>query len=314
MAQRLVVQTAANDYSVANSGSVAITFGAGPTNGNLMIAVCTLYDGNGAPSAATGWNLLAGSVHNVTGVAYCAVFYRYAGASEPAAQTIEANGRQLWTAICWEISGVTGVIATDVVATHLSALAGGTAAAAPTTGTVSGFTTANANELLLGAFSVWSGTANAVITTTPLAPTFTSKATASGTFSGVFSTLAAVNGGDYGQIASSGTTVNGTFTVVNSSFALQYGIIELASASASSTETGAVAMHLSGVSFNVAASFVKVTVGVSLHLSGVRYNAQVQRTETAAVTMRLNGVTIAAAVIDLGAAGSGAVHFSTFGA
>lgn len=221
-----LVQTASSTFGVAGSGTCAATFAAPPTNGNLLVAICMLYDANGAPSATAGWTL-RDSVHSVAGVCYAALFSKYAGAGESATQNPDGNGRQIWSCSIYEVSGVSGVWATDFVADHLNALAGGTAAGGTTTGTVTGFNTTDPNSLVLGSFSCWGGTASAPINDSGVTPAVTDQTTATGANAGVFGTFSTVNTASFGAISASGTAIGGTFTVANSSFALQYGIVEL---------------------------------------------------------------------------------------
>jgi hypothetical protein len=85
------------------SGSIpSVTFGAAPTNGNMLIAVG--WSDSTAPSANTGWTLFANPAGSGTWYNYMA--YKIAGASESTTQTPFSPGGSSNASVgVWEISG-----------------------------------------------------------------------------------------------------------------------------------------------------------------------------------------------------------------
>ena len=303
MGVRTVVQSAANAINATDYQTVQAHLGSAPTNGNLLIAIATLYDGNGAPSPSTGWGVVTAATSHVSGaVCYVALYYKYAGAGESTTQTPEANARQLWGLSMWEISGVTGTWATDFKAANLNANAGGTYnSGSGTTGTISGFNTNSANELVLASLQAWNGaTEPTAITETGISPTCSNLTNASPNYAGVFGTYAAAYTSTFGEIATNATAISGTFTTSQTCFDIQYGIVELTSAASSSTETGTAALALSGVAFS-STVVGKESATAALALAGVRFAGTAYRKESATVSLALNGVTIAAFASDLSA-------------
>lgn len=122
--------------------SVSATFPVAPTNGNLLIAMIKHW-ANG-PTPMAGWTQIL-NANGATGDGVAA-YYKYAGAGEPTTQqpaSIAGSGN--CTAI-WELTGVTGVFATDVVGStsEVDQAAGASAY------TNTSFNTAVANDLVLG--------------------------------------------------------------------------------------------------------------------------------------------------------------------
>lgn len=117
---------------------------------------------------------------------------------------------------------------------------------------------------------------------------------------------------------------------------ITYNVAYLDAFTAGSGESGSVALALAGVGFNVSAADTtfankhaslaltkasfsgtgarEETANANLALAKASFSAQAHRQESGNVALALSGVAISAAAIDLGAAGSGAVHFATFGA
>lgn len=142
-----VVQASTNSYNTIDTTSVNIRFGAVPTPGNLMIALVIFQNAAGAPNPPVGWTQLSVTGPGAGTTFYTEVVYRYTQAGDLPTLQIDTNGRTAWALVAWEITGVTGTIGTDVVATHLNANANVFPAPGPiTTGS---FTTLQNNELLL---------------------------------------------------------------------------------------------------------------------------------------------------------------------
>ena len=323
----VVQQNATASLSQSGSTTVEAVFGSTPTHTNLLLAIGFGYTGNGTPVAntAAGWTLLTYTTNGTTEIVSFVV-YKYAGASESTTQEPITTGENLWGLSIWEVSGVTGTIGTDVVATHLNPDAGhGTL-----TGTISSFNTAQANELLIGLFSTDNFTASSTITTTSVSPSVTNENLANGTHTGTFSAYCVAQSASFGVIASSGTAVSGTFTTGGTAGDMHYTIVELAEPGGS-TETGNVSMALGGVGFAAqgsdayastalvlrgvsytGAGALEETAAVNLALGKLAFSARASREETGTGTLALQGVAIAAAAYDLNSLNP-VRQFSTFG-
>lgn len=156
-----VVQSAA----AANQGvpgtpvNTTASFSLTPTNGNLLIAVLLCNDLNttaAVPAANTGWTL--SSTSNATGTfsekEYVAIYYRYAGVSEPTTQTPNSSQFGWWSLAMWEVSGVSGTFAND----HATDQKGPNVPPFSAVSCVTtGFATSNANALTLGALWGYAG-------------------------------------------------------------------------------------------------------------------------------------------------------------
>lgn len=112
-----VVQSAQSSYNAIDMINPEITFGAAPTSGNLLVAICM---SNSSPSftAGTGWTMEA---HD-DGAQSIGVFTKYAGAGESATQTPNTKQANQWTVMAWEVSGVSGTHSADVVAVYVAHL------------------------------------------------------------------------------------------------------------------------------------------------------------------------------------------------
>lgn len=309
MTQRTVLQAAANALSIAGSTVVHATFGATPTNGNLLVALVTYDDSGGTatPNPNTGWTVESSS-YNATTICWTVLYYKYVS-GDGTSPNPDATGRGLWTCSMWEVQGVSGTWATDFQAVHLNPIAGHST----TTGTIVGFNTNSANELVLGSFACWGATPSAAITDTGVSPSVTDQDVAHGSNAGDFGTYSSVNTATFGQIATSGTSISGTFTVANLSFALQYMILELTSDVASSTETATVSMALTKIGFSAAAGR-KETATTTIALSKVNFTSTgIDVKVSAAVTMVLSKIAMQAGSLVF-KAGSIFNSFSTFGA
>lgn len=119
-----IVQTQA----VQGSGIISVTFGAAPTNGNLLVAF--FFDTGGNPTAGSGWTAL----DLATSAALDAsIFTKVAGASESTTQTPSSSTGGQTSLIVWEISGaVTGVVDFQAVGSNGSSVPTGRIPAIPT--------------------------------------------------------------------------------------------------------------------------------------------------------------------------------------
>lgn len=91
-----IVQTA-----VACGGAInGATFGAAPTQGNLLLAIL----GGAAPSANTGWT---GLWTDGGGTTFTECFWKIAGASEPTLQRPFSNATLGGGLVIWELTGLT---------------------------------------------------------------------------------------------------------------------------------------------------------------------------------------------------------------
>jgi hypothetical protein len=219
-----VIQVATNSLAVAGSESVTATFAETPAEGNLLLAIGFAFAGDGTPNANDGWAVDPAYVTSPTTVITIYVGYRYAGASEPTTQSPIYDGEEQWGLSIFEITGVTGVWATDGVAFNLNANAGhGT-----NVGAISGFSTAGAGNLLVAAFSCDNGTPSATITPS-VVPSAPVSSQATGTHVGEFSTYAISAASVLGQFGA-GTSVSGAFVSDGSPTVsdMHYGFVEIA--------------------------------------------------------------------------------------
>jgi len=83
---------------VDNATSVAATFGASPTENNLLVAcVQTLKNGNAGISTPAGWTQIFQTINGFAdGENRTAMFYKIAGASESSTVTVNASGGADW--------------------------------------------------------------------------------------------------------------------------------------------------------------------------------------------------------------------------
>ena len=305
-----VVQAICHTNS-ANAPSVPqVTFGAGPTSGNLMLALVWMSKSpqSVGPAANTGWTLASNDGPGSGFASYWGLYYRYAGASESTTQVMETDTREYWSATVWEVSGVSGVWANDFQGWHDNP----TNNLGSTTLTTSSFNTANNNELVLLCAAGYSSTSG--ITISSGNGVSDASFTSSGGTDG-FGTYDDVHGYHFVE-ATSGTAIQSTLTqTANNNTAIAYAYVELNTAAVAPTETGTVAMALRGVSFNGALAVVAESGAAALALKGIFFNASLDISqEYATAALALSGVTITASGLELGAPGTGAVHFATFGA
>jgi hypothetical protein len=305
-----VVQSASNGNTAAAIAQQKFTFGSAPTSGNLMVAVAFFSaEGGTNPNAATGWTCPTFTLSSDS-TFYIALFYRYAGASEPTLQPIEVigNARHIFAISAWEISGVTGTWASDFEAFHLHAP---TASVTGATLASTSFNTGANNELvLLGALG-YCATGGATLSSST--GTSDSSHTASGGSTDGFGVFDIAHAYHYVE-PTSGTAVAATLTMtVNNNTNIGYGFVELKAPTAS-TETANVAMSVGAFTQAVAAGVVK-TANVAMSVGAfTQAVAAGVVNETANVAMHLGPLTMGVSALNLGVPGAGPVHFSTFGA
>jgi hypothetical protein len=101
-----VVQFASN-----SNGNASVTFGAAPTNGNLLVAIAFELT---VDTPGSGWTSL---VVVSTGTDYGMIFYKVAGASESSTQTpLSGSGTDGVLAV-WEVTGQNATVADAIVTT-----------------------------------------------------------------------------------------------------------------------------------------------------------------------------------------------------
>lgn len=126
-----------------SSATMSTSFATNPVLGNLIVVI--QFHWSNSPTAASGFTQLF-NANGSTGDGY-AVYYKYAGVSEPKIQVVGTIGTASMM-FAWEIAGVTGVIGTDLPFSHKEF----DKAASPTYSTTS-FNTGQANTTILGAIS-----------------------------------------------------------------------------------------------------------------------------------------------------------------
>ena len=292
---------------VSNRGTPAvpsITFGAGPTNGNLMIAVLYAFNRSSAqsPAVASGWtqSSLFSTTDGLGFHVYLLVAYRYAGASEPTAQSCTSTSYAEACMEIWEVSGVTGTFANDHVADT-----NGINAAPWTSGTmtIASVTTSANNELMLGLTAEYNGGLSASANTMSASGQTNDDqpSNANGP-----ETLSAFH-----EAFSTSGTATPTYTCTfGGNSGGSYALVQL-KAPASSTETSTASMALPGVSFSAGGARTETSTA-TLALPKANFSAAALRTATIAVTMSLNGIQIAAHATDVSAV-SKLRQFQTFG-
>lgn len=115
-----VVQNYTQAHNNTDGTSVEMRLGLPPTKNNLLISSLMLSTTNGAPSPLAGWTNIA-SVSSANTLMWIAIYAKYAGVAEPQNQQIDQSGRNGWSMNVWEIFGVSGILATDIKATHINA-------------------------------------------------------------------------------------------------------------------------------------------------------------------------------------------------
>lgn len=175
-----------------------------PTNGNLLVLMCWTNSSGGLPSGANGYSVEANGTtlaQTATGLA------KYAGASEPQHQAFSSVTTTQWGVVGWEFSGVTGTLATDIVAWTLTSLGAGYPA---TSGTPTPINTVNNSEVVC----FFDG-GNATATPITFSTTYgTTDVTSPGTDQDSFFTYVGIMGGHI-DVPTSGTAVNPAFSTNN---------------------------------------------------------------------------------------------------
>jgi hypothetical protein len=139
-----IAQVQKQTGSSADTSSVSATFGAGPTQNNLLVAV--YHSKDHYPTTPTGWTKAA-EIES-WGVLTC--FYKTAGAAESSTVTVsDGTGTSYQSLTILEYSGITTTTPLDKTATASS---GGNVTTSQATGTTA--TTAQADELLIAAVGV----------------------------------------------------------------------------------------------------------------------------------------------------------------
>ena len=119
-----IVQASCRGYNTGDGKIPTIHWANPPGQGNLLICAGVLYDpgGHTIPSiVAAGWNVL----QSVTPFFATFILYRYASASEPSIEVVinsppaDSTGA-VWALSAWEITGVSGIIGTDITHSTLS--------------------------------------------------------------------------------------------------------------------------------------------------------------------------------------------------
>jgi hypothetical protein len=101
---------------VNNSAGASVVMASAPTNGNLLVAVVSFYQGASGPVADTGWTEVVNDKTGVSGTNNGVWFgYKYAGAGESTTQTPVTGGSVGVNCVTqiWEIDGVAGTWASD---------------------------------------------------------------------------------------------------------------------------------------------------------------------------------------------------------
>lgn len=296
-----IVQAKAHGNEIASGTTCHCTLGSAPINGNLLWCGLILDTADGAPSPGTGW--VVDTTDNLNGVTVVSM-YKYAGAGESATQQPVVNGEQFWGISMYEISGVTGVWATDHIATHLNPFPWQTS-----TGNVTSFNTPNNNELVIAMFGTGGGASGDNVTVSGTGGAGTRDDSNEGLGTGVSPNIPIFNLCNSWVKPTSGSTFNQSLANVNAQ-GLFYAIVELQSAASGSTETANVTMHLAGISYKAVRPDTSVA---TLALSKASFNVQASRVHVkTTVSMALNGVKIAAATFDLSALAP-LRQFHTFG-
>jgi hypothetical protein len=211
-----VVQKAVNAHNVTDGSAATLHLTSTPTAGNLLVFSALLFDGNGAPSTPTG---LTQDTSIDNGVYYQVLLYRYVLAGDGKDWQIDNNTRGFWSGAVWELSGVRGIWAQDHVATHV-----GLAGAFPSSsGSITGFNTAAANELLLGFWggNCGSGGMASTITQSPIA-------TDDGQFNGTDGALCYAHANHVSLVPALATAVTASVAITQSAD-ISYVYVEMAS-------------------------------------------------------------------------------------
>lgn len=295
-----VVQGTANTaFTPSIPSTPTATFPSPCANGNLIVVLAMTFATQGPALGGSGFTLDSFDTSGVTGM-NIGLYYAYLGAGGLTVLPFDGTNRQYWACSAWELSGSTGVWATDKVAVTFNAAA----ALYPSTGpyTTTSFNTFQSNELVLGAITGNSGASNASFASSA----YTTDATDVSAGNAFCSALAL-----HVAVPVSGTSIS---TVVSwtggGGTNSEYAFVELNAASAN-TETADVEMDLNKVSFAGVVS--KAEIGdATFQLTHVSFNTIVAVTKvTAAVMMSLDGVTILSGTFDLSAL-SPLRQFATF--
>lgn len=157
-----IVQATANTQgaSPGTPTTPTATFGSPCANGNLIVVLAMTFAAQGAAAGGSGFTLDSSATSGVTGM-NIGLYYAYLGAGGLTVLPFDGTNRQYWACAAWELSGSTGVWASDKVAVTFNAAA----ALYPSTGpyTTGSFNTAGNSELVLGAITANSGASNAAL-------------------------------------------------------------------------------------------------------------------------------------------------------
>jgi hypothetical protein len=237
MALPAVVQSACNGNTAGAVATLTFTFGAAPAPGDLMVAVVAMTtEGGVVPVGANGWTVQSFTTGGGSTNFYEALFYKYAGASEPAVQVLEATAtkRHIFSIAAWEVDNVSGTWATDFVAFHSVPPSG-----PGVTGTPLNTTSFN-NELLLIGCTGYCGTGSATLTSS-IGTLDSSHTSNSGDGFGVIDIASAYELAE----PTSGTAIVSTLTMsANNNTNIGYGIVELAESSSPGNASGALGSNL----------------------------------------------------------------------
>lgn len=227
-----IVQAKAHGNESASGTTCHTTLGAAPTNGNLLWCGLILDTADGAPNPGTGWVVdTSGNLNGVT----VASMYKYAGAGESATQQPVLNGEQFWGISMYEISGVSGVWATDHIATHLNPFPWQSS-----TGNVTSFATANNNEFVIAMFGTGGGASGDNVTVSGTGGAGTRDDSNEGLGTGVSPNIPIFNlCNSWGAVPTAGTTFNQALANVNGQ-GLFYAILELQSPSSDVIGSGSI--------------------------------------------------------------------------
>ena len=317
MSTPTVIQSAAVSRNATNS---VVTLGSAPTNGNLLIAHVTdniLYLNTGAYWSQAGSTFTSGSASG-------AVLYHYVGPGESATlPAAEWSGGAAYadnqTAVhVWEINGAGSSIGAALDKIQFDAY--GTSA---TSGSTTSVTTGAANERGLVSMSA------TVFPGSSPYPTITSPWIGNSYAQTYFS---AIRGADE-AFASSGASVQASFTMSGTSSLPPISIVTLLKPGGHSTETSTAALAFGGISFTVAVAdshgigghmaFAGIAIagaannhslGGQMAFAGISISASVSRSEASTAGLHFAGISISASVSRMGAGGTGLIHFWTFGA
>ncbi len=131
------------DVNANGAASQTCTYGATPTQNNLLVLACAQHAATNLLATPSGWSVAA---QLKPGNAVINVFYKVAGASEPTGVTVStSSGTESWEQRAWEYSGNATSSVLDVAATA--------AVAFNSTATTASITTTGSSDLLFAAIA-----------------------------------------------------------------------------------------------------------------------------------------------------------------